>query len=142
MRAQIEHEADFVPPPYSTGARVSLAPSPPADTFEIVDIGDIAKDKPDTTADGLADIAGGEQISAADYDPSLDRREDEEKRVRCVIGKDAAHTGGDKEVEMIDVEEEEEEEDDDVEDMFALEPTEKKKKKRKVKKVTVRVCFA
>ncbi|TBU29289.1 kinase-like protein [Dichomitus squalens] len=66
---------------------------------------------------------GGEQVSAADYDPSLDRREDEHKRV-----------WGTKEdsqdVEMI----EEEEEEEDVDDMFAVATTEKKKV-RKVKRV-------
>ena len=68
---------------------------------------------------------GGEQVSAADYDPSLDRREDEHKRV-----------WGTKEepqdVEMI----EEEEEEEDVDDMFAVATTEKKVKK--VKRVVVR----
>ncbi|KAJ3553134.1 hypothetical protein NM688_g3777 [Phlebia brevispora] len=67
-----------------------------------------------------------EQVSAADYDPSLDRREDEQKRVRGV------NNEHDDDVEMI-VEEEEEEDDDEIEDMFAIVSTEKKK--RKVKKV-------
>ncbi|EPQ50700.1 kinase-like protein [Gloeophyllum trabeum ATCC 11539] len=67
----------------------------------------------------------GEQISAADYDPSLDRREDEEKRVRGV-------PEGDDDVEM--VEEEEEEDDDDLDDMFAV-ATKPEKKKKVVKKV-------
>lgn len=71
--------------------------------------------------DGIA-----EQISAADYDPSLDRREDEEKRVRAVV----EHPQND--VEMID---EEEDEEDDVDDMFAVATSEKKVKK--VKKVVV-----
>ncbi|RDX47362.1 kinase-like protein [Lentinus brumalis] len=65
----------------------------------------------------------GEQISAADYDPSLDRREDEQKRV----------WGGKEDpvdVEMV----EEEEEEEDVDDMFAVATTEKKKVK-KVKRV-------
>ena len=69
-----------------------------------------------------------EQISAADYDPSLDRKEDEEKRLRAVVEKDGEH----QEAEEIEVEEEEE---DDVDDMFALDVTEKKPKK--VKKVAV-----
>ena len=46
-----------------------------------------------------------EQISAADYDPSLDRKEDEEKRLRAVVEKDGEH----QEAEMIEVEDEEEE---------------------------------
>jgi serine/threonine-protein kinase PRP4 len=69
-----------------------------------------------------------EQISAADYDPSLDRREDEQRRVR-----------GTKEVSNQDVEmieEEEEDDDDDVDDMFAVSVADKKKTK-KVKKVMV-----
>ena len=68
-----------------------------------------------------------EQISAADYDPSHDRREDEEKRLRAVVAKDGEHH----EAEVIEVEEEEE----DVDDMFALDVTEKKPKK--IKKVVV-----
>jgi serine/threonine-protein kinase PRP4 len=68
-----------------------------------------------------------EQISAADYDPSLDRREDEQRRVR-----------GTKEVLTQDVEmkEEEEEEEEDVDDMFAVSVANKKKTK-KVRKVMV-----
>jgi serine/threonine-protein kinase PRP4 len=78
-----------------------------------------------------------EQISAADYDPSLDRREDEQRRVRGT--KDVSN----QDVEMIEDEEEEEEEeeddddddDDDVDDMFAVSVADKKTKK--VKKVMV-----
>ncbi|CDO71940.1 hypothetical protein BN946_scf184940.g87 [Trametes cinnabarina] len=61
--------------------------------------------------------AVGEQVSAADYDPSLDRREDEQKRVWGV--KDDPN-----DVEM-------EEEEDDVEDMFAIATSEKRVKKVK-----------
>ena len=69
-----------------------------------------------------------EQISAADYDPSLDRREDEQRRVR-----------GAKEVLNQDIEmiEEEEEEEEDVDDMFAVPVADKKTKK--VKKVMVSI---
>ncbi|KAI0312331.1 hypothetical protein OF83DRAFT_1018835, partial [Amylostereum chailletii] len=77
-------------------------------------------------ADAEARRAGNQQVSAADYDPSLDRREDEQRRVRGV--KEEV----DPDVEMIV--EEEEEEDDDLDDMFAVATTEKKKKK-KVKKI-------
>jgi len=66
-----------------------------------------------------------EQISAADYDPSLDRREDEQRRVR------GAQEGLNQDIEMI-----EEEEEDDVDDMFAVAVIDKKKVK-KVKKVNV-----
>lgn len=69
----------------------------------------------------------GEQILAADYDPSLDRREDEGKRIQPLV-----------KVEEEDVEEVVEEEDeDDVDDMFAVAVNDKPKVK-KVKKVTVR----
>jgi serine/threonine-protein kinase PRP4 len=66
--------------------------------------------------------AGGEQVSAADYDPSLDRREDEYKRLGDKVTK----------VETIDEEVEEEE---DFEDMFAVANSDKQVKK--VKKIIV-----
>lgn len=65
---------------------------------------------------------GGEQVSAADYDPSLDRREDEQKRIWNPANAPES------------IEEFEEE---DVDDMFAIETTEKKVKK--VKKVAVSI---
>jgi serine/threonine-protein kinase PRP4 len=68
-----------------------------------------------------------EQISAADYDPSLDRREDEQRRVRGT--KEVSN----QDIEMIE-EEEEDDDDDDVDDMFAVAVADKKKTK-KVKKV-------
>ncbi len=68
-----------------------------------------------------------DQISAADYDPSLDRLEDEQKRVRVTV------VEPEMDIEMI---EEEVEEDDDVDDMFAV--ASDIKKVRKVKKVMVR----
>ncbi|EIN07895.1 kinase-like protein [Punctularia strigosozonata HHB-11173 SS5] len=68
---------------------------------------------------------GAVEMSAADYDASKDRREDEEKRLRANI------KGEPEDVDM--VEEEEEEEEEDVDDMFALAMGEKKVKK--VKKV-------
>lgn len=111
------------------GGRASPAPMSPSldDTF------DIAKDE-EQQSDGNTQVADGtnEQINAADYDPSLDRREDEEKRVRAVFEKDENH----QDVEMVEVEEEEE---DDVDDMFALDTSEKKPKK--VKKVAVCLFF-
>ena len=84
--------------------------------------------------DTQEDEGAGEQVSAADYDPSLDRREDEHKRV---WGGNAKEEPAD--VEMI--EDEEEVEEDDVDDMFAVTTTEKKVKK--VKRVVVssaRIC--
>lgn len=73
-----------------------------------------------------------EQVSAADYDPSLDRREDEQRRVR------GAKEELNQDVEMI---EEDEDDMDDVDDMFAVSVTDKKKRVKKVKKVVVcRLC--
>lgn len=70
----------------------------------------------------------GELVSAADYDPSLDRREDEHKRV----------WGGKEDPVDVEMVEEEEEEEEDVDDMFAVATTDKKKVK-KVKRVVVGV---
>jgi len=67
-----------------------------------------------------------EQISAADYDPSLDRREDEERRVRGVKEEPA---------DDVVVVEEEEIEEEDIDDIFAA-VTSDKKKVKKVKRVT------
>lgn len=71
----------------------------------------------------------GEQISAADYDPSLDRREDEGKRVLPPVKVE-------EEIEEIEIEEEEE---DDVDDMFAVATSDKKPKVKRVKKIAVRI---
>lgn len=77
------------------------------------------------------DHAGAEQISAADYDPSLDRREDEKRRL-----------GGDplkQDVIQVDDEEddEEEDEDEDLDDMFAVVMSDKPAKKKKTKAVSL-----
>lgn len=91
----------------------------------------LAKDGGEQTHDTTqAQNEGGEQVSAADYDPNQDRREDEGKRIH-----DNDHPGD--EVEMI-IEEEEEEED--LDDMFAVATTDKKKIK-KIKRVLVRERF-
>jgi serine/threonine-protein kinase PRP4 len=74
----------------------------------------------------------GEQVSAADYDPNQDRREDEGKRVH-----DNDRPGD--EVEMVVEEEDEGDEEDDLDDMFAVATTEKKVKK--VKRVLVSACL-
>ncbi len=103
----------------------------PADGSPIVDMSMLEKGQESTPSTrGQADGETVEQISAADYDPSLDRREDEEKRVRAVIG-NGEHAV---DLEVAEVEEDVGEEDD-VDDMFALATNEKKKK---VRKVTVR----
>ncbi|KAI0823829.1 kinase-like protein [Trametes gibbosa] len=97
------------------GTRLTASASPTPGAFSLAK-GDDEEHVQEKTQSGA-----GEQISAADYDPSLDRREDEQKRVWGV--KDQ-HTN----VEMI---EEEEEEEEDVDDMFAMVASEKKVKKVK-----------
>ena len=88
----------------------------------------LAKDGSEQAQDAVrAQTEGGEHVSAADYDPNQDRREDEGKRIH-----DNDHVGD--EVEMII---EEEDEEDDLDDMFAVATTEKKKVK-KIKRVLVR----
>lgn len=104
-----------------TSARQSASASPAPPAFSL------AKEDGEEDAQHKVEeqVGNGEQVSAADYDPSLDRREDEQKRVRATVD-DSLN-----EVEMI---EEEEEEEDDLDDMFAVISTEKKKVK-KIKKV-------
>lgn len=73
--------------------------------------------------DGTSGVElGGEQVSAVDYDPSFDRREDQQKRF-----------GVDRNVKTVtDDDEVEEEEEDDVDDMFAISTTKKRSRKAKV----------
>jgi len=71
------------------------------------------------------------QISAADYDPSLDRREDEHRRVL----KDEPMAVDPIIVEEIEEIEYVEEEEDDVDDMFAVATREKPKKVKRVAQV-------
>lgn len=101
--------------------RESMSASPTPHDFEL------AKDE-DQEEEVPRESEGAEQVSAADYDPSLDRREDEHKRFKEPIPKNEPT---EEEIEVIDEEEEEE----DVDDMFAALTTEKKPKK--VKKVVV-----
>lgn len=99
-----------------------MSASPEPNEFTLAkDGGERAQDATQTQNEG------GEQVSAADYDPNQDRREDEGKRVH-----DNDHPGD--EVEMII---EEEDEEDDLDDMFAVATTEKRKIK-KIKRVLVR----
>lgn len=135
---------------FLVGASASASPTP--HDFELAKAGDeesaqVEVQAQATVVNGHAD--GTQQVSAADYDPSLDRREDEERRVR---GTTHAHPNGNgngvqakqdtteiHDVEMIEEEEEAEEEEDDLDDMFAIASGEKKKaKKMKKKKVVVR----
>jgi serine/threonine-protein kinase PRP4 len=101
---------------FTLGKRESLSASPAQATFTLAKDGE----EEDAQVKVQAENSGAEQVSAADYDPSLDRREDEQKRAREPIP----------EVDVI----EEEEEEDDVDDMFAVAIGDKKKVK-KVKKV-------
>ena len=102
--------------------RESQSESPASDMFELAKGGDEEGAQAEAQEQAKRDGAR-EQISAADYDPSLDRREDEQRRVR-----------GTKELSNQDVEMIEEEED--VDDMFAVSVADRKKTK-KVKKVMV-----
>ena len=81
-----------------------------------------------------AENAGAELVSAADYDPSLDRREDEQKR----FGRGEEERKTTAEPEIIEDDEDEEEDEDDVDDMFAVAMSDTNKVK-KVKKRTVTV---
>jgi serine/threonine-protein kinase PRP4 len=110
--------------PYFTGKRESMSRSPTPADFALAKDGEAE----DAQAKVQAQNTGTEQVSAADYDPSLDRREDEQRRVRGVD--DAAVPNN---VETIEEVEEEEEE---VDDMFAV-AMGQRKKVRKVKKITV-----
>ena len=78
-------------------------------------------------------LGEGEQVSAADYDPSLDRREDEERRARGMGVKEEPSDGAMDIIEDVIVEEEE-----DVDDMFAI-TTEKPTNRKKVKVTAVRL---
>lgn len=112
------------------GKRDSMSASPVPDSFSLQKDGDEDEQIKAQTQDGDKD-----QISAADYDPSLDRREDE---ARIVMGNGNNHRS-----EAIDVdvtEEEEVEEEDDDDDMFAIVNPEKKKKIKRVRKLVVRIC--
>ncbi|CAL1703133.1 unnamed protein product [Somion occarium] len=105
--------------------RESLSATPAPAAFALAKDGE----EENVQAKVQAQDGASEQILAADYDPSLDRREDEEKRVRGVVEQPQA------DVEVIEEEEEEEEEEEDyVDDMFAVAIIEKKKVK-KVKRV-------
>ncbi|KAI6119682.1 kinase-like domain-containing protein [Pisolithus croceorrhizus] len=89
--------------------RDSASPEPEPDMFEL------AKDEEDAHTKAAGPDETGLQISAADYDPNLDRREDEQK----LVFKDGP----------IDILEEVEEED--VDDMFAIGTTDGKVKNAK-----------
>lgn len=100
------------------GKRESLTASPTPAIFSLAKEEEEARKE--SSQDGTHD-----QMLAADYDPSLDRREDEQRRVLGVKEEPA---------EAVQVVEEEEEEEEDVDDMFAIATTDKKKVK-KIKRV-------
>jgi serine/threonine-protein kinase PRP4 len=102
--------------------RGSPSASPTDGIFELAK--DNEQEDAQAEAHAQAQRDGAHMISAADYDPSLDRREDEERRVRGAADQD---------IVMV---EEEVEEEDDLDDMFAIGTTEKKKKK-KIRQVAV-----
>jgi serine/threonine-protein kinase PRP4 len=114
----------------------SASPAPDGDAFALSKLeeeGDVERAAQNENA-----ASGAQEQSAADYDPSMDRREDESRRVRGEIPANAPNINGD--IVMVDDEGDmEEEEEEDVDDMFALATDEKQKKKRKVKQVTVSV---
>lgn len=95
----------------------------------------LAKETAEESAQEMKGTEDEEQIMAADYDPSLDRREDEARRVKGYVPKEEP-ARDDMEVDVVEEEEEEiiEEEDEEVEDMFAIATSIPKKKKVKVKK--------
>lgn len=104
------------------GKRESVSVSPTPRAFSL------AKDQgADGQVKGQVQDGPHEQISAADYDPSLDRREDE---MRVLGVKDEA-------TEDTQVVEEVVDEEDDVEDMFAITTAEKKPKKVKTVVVSI-----
>ncbi|KAJ3910751.1 kinase-like domain-containing protein [Lentinula edodes] len=109
----------------SSGKQGSLSPSPSLGQDFALAKEDDEKSSELKKQEENVNANVGEQILAADYDPSLDRREDEGKRIQPLV-----------KVEEEDVEEVVEEEDeDDVDDMFAVAVNDKPKVK-KVKKVT------
>lgn len=107
---------------YPLARRESVSASPEPNEFTL------AKDG-DEQAQGTTQIQNesGEQVSAADYDPNQDRREDEGKRIHDV----------DDHVDDVEMVIEEEDEEEDLDDMFAVAATEKKKVK-KIRRVHVR----
>jgi serine/threonine-protein kinase PRP4 len=106
--------------------RGSQSASPAPDVFELAKGGE--EEGAQAEAQEQAKREGArEQVSAADYDPSLDRREDEQRRVR------GAKEELIQDVEMIE-DDEDDDDDDDVDDMFAVSVGDKKRVK-KVKKV-------
>ncbi|KIM49860.1 hypothetical protein M413DRAFT_21983 [Hebeloma cylindrosporum] len=113
----IEPETPMIGEPESRRDSASVSPTPQDFT--------LAKDEEDREAP--TEHTGTEQVLAADYDPSLDRREDERKR----FGDQAQIIHP-----VEDEEEEEEEEDEDLDDMFSVAFSDKPKVKKTRRKIT------
>lgn len=102
--------------------------STPQDDFSLI------KDQIDDTRHNAASdvpLAQGQndQISAADYDPSQDRREEEMRRIKAIDAQDEHKMDVDD--ALVEEVEEEVDDDDDVDDMFAaIQDTPKPKKVR------------
>lgn len=113
--------ASITPPPTSTpGQQFELAKGDDTESTNVVD--------------NAAGTAGPEQqINAADYDPSLDRREDERRRFGIENGNAPVPDVMDVDADEDEEGEETEEEDQDLDDMFAvaLDECEAKPKKKK-----------
>lgn len=135
-------ETNGTPGPGPTGRTAAPAPasrstSPAANNDD--NAFSLAKDEPETIPEDSDKTApDGEQISAADYDPNQDRKEDEERRVRDIIAKNELH--GDNAMDVVEEEvvQEVEEEEEDVDDMFAIITN---KTKKTVKVTTKKVRF-
>ncbi|KAG9008605.1 U4/U6 small nuclear ribonucleoprotein prp4 [Tulasnella sp. JGI-2019a] len=134
----VSHSAEAVPSTPESGMVTPEQTSEPPQDFSLTKDHRSGEDNNEQTSKPLVQ-QDSEQISAADYDPSQDRREEEMRRVKAIDARDD-HTmdidGGAGE----DDEEEVEEEEDDVDDMFAIiEDKPKQKKVRKVKQSTTAV---
>lgn len=86
-----------------------------------------------------------EQVSAADYDPSMDRREDDARQARHAAAALVDGTGEIPNQPEITIEdlagddaEETEEEEDDLDDMFAIDTSKPKKTKTSTTKVKIK----
>jgi len=105
-----------------------LSRSPEPSDFALAKAeGDVAQGADHIAVD--VDTDNQDQVLAADYDPSLDRREDEQKRIGNAVAGLNPRTND----EVEEVEEVEEEED--LDDMFAVATG--KKSKKIIKKVVV-----
>jgi len=92
--------------------------------------------KGDIEMNGSKEVNDQQQVSAADYDPNVDRQQEEARRVWAAAKQDAMamddqHSPRGHESEEEEVEEVEE----DIDDMFAVDSVPKKKKVKKIGKV-------